>query len=92
MKTLKIFAILTIGIFLLSTTSCIVVPRQHDNGKHKGWYKKSKASPKSTKQYKAKDYKKYEKKSKKKGNGYAEISATYQLKENSFKNGDQRPY
>lgn len=38
-------------ILLFLTTSCMVVsPKQrHDNGKHKGWFKKSKHRPKKPK-------------------------------------------
>jgi hypothetical protein len=43
MKTYsKIALIATLTLFLFSATSCVVlVPKgHHDNGKHKGWYKK----------------------------------------------------
>lgn len=94
MKTLRTFAVLTICMFLLSATSCIIVPRQHDNGKHKGWFKNSNNPHhyKSTKNYKGNNYKKYEKKSKKHGGGIAEMPTSYMLKENIYKSGDQRPY
>lgn len=41
MKIIKTIALLALIIqFLLSATSCVVIPRK-DNGNHKGWYKSS---------------------------------------------------
>lgn len=42
----KIAIVATLIIFLFSATSCVVVvPKvRHDNGKHKGWYKKENKS------------------------------------------------
>jgi hypothetical protein len=87
MKTLKTFALLTIFMFLLSATSCVVVPRHHDNGNHKGWFKNSNNPHhyKSTKRYK-----KYEIKSKKRKGLKIEISASYLLHENVYPSGDQQ--
>lgn len=48
---LKIVAFATLFLFLFSATSCLVLSpnRPHDNGKHKGWYKKPKHHPKKWK-------------------------------------------
>jgi hypothetical protein len=35
----KITAMLICTMFLMSSTSCLVVHGRHDNGKHKGWFK-----------------------------------------------------
>jgi hypothetical protein len=47
----KIVVFAMLFLFLFSVTSCRVVypNRQHDNGKHKGWYKKAKPRPKKHK-------------------------------------------
>lgn len=48
---LRIVAFAMLFLFIFSVTSCRVVypNRHHDNGKHKGWYKKSRHHPKKNK-------------------------------------------
>lgn len=94
MKIQKTIAMLTIFMFLLSATSCVVVPRQHDNGRHKGWFIRT-DNPHHKKRknnYKRNDHKSYEKRSGKHRGGVAEISTYSVLKEDIYKRGVQRPY
>ena len=62
----KIVMFVTLLLFLFSATSCVVLSpaRNHDNGKHKGWYKnshKKSSIKKNGKEYKNNSKGKYKK-------------------------------